>query len=169
MRKKAVCPNCRGEHPASYKGCPTYQEAKSIKRIQTTKAISYAEALKTIRNGGNSEHSKSDSVTLEQNKPATSAGDSNNSRNNNPDRAEIILPHPPPNEGITKQVNSYMDNTHKNCVKTELLTDFFQSFTTVLPTGMSFNPDSKELVAKLCQLVDAFLKSINNQTDPTPN
>ena len=162
--RKAICPNCRGDHPASYKGCPAYQEAKTIKRVQTTNAISYAEAVKTIRNQDNTELPRSNNTLSEQNKPATPAELSNKRGNDIPRRTEVNVHAAPPNVNKLNQVNAESENTHQQCVKIELLTEFFQSFTTVLLTGMSFSPDSKEIIAKLCQLVDGFLKSINKQT-----
>ena len=50
IEKKAVCPNCGGAHPASYRGCPKYKEAQTIKKVQTLDKISYAAAVKKVQN-----------------------------------------------------------------------------------------------------------------------
>ena len=118
--------------------------------------------VRTIKSNENHKNPESNSVNLAQNKPEIPEEVSNNISDNNPARDEVTVLRPSPNEDTIKQVNA---DTHKNCVQTEFLTDFIQSITTVLLTGISFSPDTSDLVAKLCQLVDTFVKSINKRTN----
>ena len=48
--KTAICPNCGGNHPASYRGCPAFKQEQEIKKVQITGKISYAEAARKCRN-----------------------------------------------------------------------------------------------------------------------
>ena len=160
--QRAVCPNCNGNHPASYKGCSKYTEAKDIVKIQTKEKISYADAARTLREKEQRHNAQAEHTNLvitSKNQPLEENNHASSSNSNI--RDEVNVPHAPPRDKIPNPHHAEIENTHQQCVKTEILAEFFQAFTNVLLTEMNFNPDSKEIIAKLCQLVDGFLKSIN--------
>ena len=155
--RRALCPNCKGQHSASYKGCRMYQEAKTIKKIQITESKSYAEALKTLRNKETSDHTVPSNVQPEQIKFTTSDEHSNHVSNDNASRDKINAQQSPSsNEGNVSPINPDHGNTHKNGVNTENLIIFVQSIGVLLSEKNS----KEELIAKLYQMAEDFVKSI---------
>ena len=50
VQERARCPKGRGPHPASYKGCTKYQQAKKLLKLRRRKESHTPEAVKTVRN-----------------------------------------------------------------------------------------------------------------------
>ena len=164
-QQRATCPNCKGPHPASYKGCPKYKQVKSIIKTQTTEKVSYAAAVRLSAtrlqnvNDDNRVTNSNETITdLNTNRSRAAASDPTDGligeklgtvkRSKNSDE-NVRSEKAPPNMTLSNQPNPDTENTQQQYVKIETLTDFFQSFTAVLLTGMSFSPDSMELIEKL--------------------
>lgn len=49
------CPNCGGNHSAGYKGCRVYASALEVQKVRTNENVSYAEALRRVKNVGYSQ------------------------------------------------------------------------------------------------------------------
>ena len=43
------CCNCGGDHKASSKDCPSYQEAQAIVKVKTEQKMTYADAIKLVK------------------------------------------------------------------------------------------------------------------------
>jgi hypothetical protein len=56
--RETKCPNCSGAHPATYKGCPAFQKAKEIKKVQIVEKLSYADAVNRVREIGQDKKAK---------------------------------------------------------------------------------------------------------------
>ena len=164
--RKTLCPNCKGEHSASYNGCRIYQEAKTIKKIQISESLSYAEALKTFRNKKTSDHTVPSNVQPEQNKSTTSDKHSNHVSNDNASQDKISAYQSPfSNKGNVSPINPDHGNTHENCVNTENLINFVQSIGVLLTEKNS----KEELIAKLyqnggglCKVNQAIMRNWDN-------
>ena len=154
--RRAVCPNCREGHPASYKGCRVYQEAKSIKRIQVTNSLSYAEAVKSLRNKKTLEINIANIVQPRQTRLSTSGELPSQVSTDNSSQDKTIPDRCPPNDGKLKPNNSVEENSHHNCVNTDVLIKFVQSISVLLSSTKS----KEELVAILHQMVEKLVKSI---------
>ena len=148
-KRKAVCPNCKGDHPASYRGCKMYQEAKSIKQIQVSKSLSYADAVKTFR-----EQTETSSVQPEPARQITVAEvTSHNIKDiSSQDQITVSLSSSLPNEGITNSIISAARNTDL----AEVLINFVQSISALL----NGNKPKDELIADLHRMVENLAKSI---------
>ena len=82
-QQTAVCPNCKGPHPASYQGCPKYQWAKKVQFTRILGSISYAEAVKKCkadeeRKKAKDTAKKADDTESKANKAAPSSGQNRN-------------------------------------------------------------------------------------------
>ena len=96
-------------------------------------------------------------VQTEQIKSTTSDEHSNHNSNDNASRDKINAQQSPSsNEGNVSPINPDHGNTHKNCVNTENLIIFVQSIGVLLSEKNS----KEELLAKLYQMVEDFVKSI---------
>ena len=150
---KAVCPNCRGPHPASYKGCVKYQHAKEVVEIKTRKNISYAEAVKTIINKKkeNQEHIEQskchtgNTVDPADDQPATQNSLPKGSNGNNTVESD--------SERLIEQNETVGDNAG---VEKLTLTIFVQKISQLLTQHHS----KPVLIHKLYELVTELVKHI---------
>ena len=154
--QRAFCPNCHANHPASYKGCKKYHEAKQILKIQTEEKLSYADALKSY-----GEKENRSIAQAEQTKPKTVSEDNNAPGNNQTDdiitncvnentNSERIL-------STGEHINTRSDKqNHNQCVNIDRLVEFIQSIGKLLLDQNS----KQDLIAKLNQMVDEFARSI---------
>ena len=155
--RRVVCPNCRGNHPAYHRDCRFYQEAKSIKTIQVTKQVSYAEAAKTFRNNINCDHNVPNSAHPIKSTSATTKG------NEPVNQYNMTGTQKPSMEEQTDPKNSSTVNIHQNCVNTTALASFVKSIG-LLITEMS-GSTKQELIAKLYETLENFVKSITAPTN----
>ena len=147
--RRTVCPNCRGEHPAYHKDCIIYQEARSIKTIQVSKQISYAEAVKTFRTSTNHDSRAPNRAHPEPiNKTSAEVMEIENHDDN------TTADHHPPNEENTNPKVLNKGNNHNNCVNIETLVMFVKSIS-VLLTGDNTN---QELTVKFHEMVEDFVR-----------
>ena len=151
--RRVICPNCRGNHPAYHRDCSFFQEAKSIKTIQVTKQVSYAEAAKAFRNNINSDHNVPNSVHPIKSTSATTKGNEPVTQYNTTGTQK------PSMEEQTDPKNPSTVNIHQNCVNTTALASFVKSIG-LLITEMS-GSTKQELIAKLYETLENFVKSIN--------
>ena len=155
--QKAVCANCNNNHPASYKGCRKYQEAKSIIKIQTKGKLSYAEAVKLFksenRNADRNEQSNnpnsSEGQPLKDNSHIREPNANSNNKNTSEDRL------PPVEQNIVISSQAEKEN-HKKCVNVDMLVHFAKSIGTILWGENT----TVELIKHINQMVDNFLESI---------
>ena len=153
--RRTICPNCRGEHPAYHKDCIIYQEARSIKTIQVSKQISYAEAVKTFRKSTNHDSSEPNRAHPEPiNKTSAEVMEIEvTSQDDN-----TTVNHLPPNGENTNPKVPNKGNIHNNCVNIETLAIFLK-FISVLLTGDNTN---QELTVKFHEMVENFARSMKH-------
>ena len=148
--RTVVCPNCREGHPASYKGCRVYQEAREIKRIQAINSISYAQAVKSVRN-------QKSAVTTNSTQPElvhpTTSGDISTQKYSERSTNDKTIP----NVGTSNSIKPVDHSNHDKCVNSDVLIKFVQSIGVLLLGNLSRD----ELVVKLCQKVEEFVTSLN--------
>ena len=49
---EAKCVNCRGQHPASFKGCPAYKQEEEVKRLAVEGRISPRDVIRKLKSEG---------------------------------------------------------------------------------------------------------------------
>ena len=159
--RRAVCPNCNGDHPASYKGCKKYYEAREIIKIQTTEKISYADAVKAIKD-------KQKRIIAQAELPYPGIGSkeqiaeednhaTNTTRNNTNSDDKISNADPSACNGNTNPGNPSEVN-HKQCINVDILITFVQSIGTVLHTKNT----TDDSIKNINELVEQFVAKIKN-------
>ena len=105
------CPNCQGDHPASYRNCPAFKTATKITKAQflAPTRITYAEAAKKYHQ---SEKMKDKPVDLQNTHTASSS-----------ESTKINNLKPPPTE--SKQ-NETGNDSHDNCMNKEIFLKFLR-------------------------------------------
>ena len=161
--QRASCPNCRANHPASYKGCKMYQEAKQIIKIQTEEKLSYADALKSFGRKENRNIAQA-----EQTKPKIVSEDNPAADNTGTDDiiTDCVNPHTN-SEHMVSTGENIIDTrsdkqNHNQCVNIDKLVEFIQSIGKLLLDQNS----KQDLIAKLYQMVDEFVRSIKKPNWP---
>ena len=159
--RKAVCPNCNGDHPASYKGCKKYVEAKEIIKIQTKEKISYADALKTMKEGQKR-------IIAQAELPCPGIGSKEQTAEEGSHTSSTIK-----NNTNSSDTNSNEDSTayngninsrnpseiiHKHCINVDILITFVQS----IGTSLQAKNTKEELIKNLYKLVENFVAKIKN-------
>lgn len=59
---KVKCCNCGGEHSAAFGGCEVQREAREVQKVKCLTKVSYAEALKKVRETGSIDKKSSEMV-----------------------------------------------------------------------------------------------------------
>ena len=147
--KKAVCPNCRGPHPASYQGCPAFKQAKVIRKIQANEGISYADAVKKHKAAANHPTNQPTDVHT---RPADVTGNPQSATDQHklaqPAKQANNVTAAPPSES---RENNNVDNKQIETVCNGIL-DFLQKFTSAL----TVNSSDDDLRTTLKKLADNF-------------
>ena len=157
--QRASCPNCRANHPASYKGCKKYQEAKQIIKIQTEEKLFYADALKSFgkkenRNIAQAEQTKP-KIVSEDNPAADNCYTGTDDIITDCVNAHANSEHMVLSTGENINTRSDKQN-HNQCVNIDKLVEFIQSIGKLLLDQNS----KQDLIAKLYRMVDEFVRSI---------
>ena len=141
--KENKCANCKGKHPASYRGCPNYKEAKVITRTQFTAQtkITYSQAIKKVKesaesyadqNNDTSETRRVPPELLNKNStpPSELTDNSAHMLNMTGENAAATTEIGPTksNEMITDKTEKANNETHTNCVSKEVFVRFLREF-----------------------------------------
>ena len=144
--KENKCANCKGNHPASYRGCPNYKEAKVITRTQFTAQtkMTYSQAIKKVKEckeckesyaGQDDETSETRLVPPEllnknHTPPSEVSDNSAHVQNMTGENAAATTIREPTksNEMITDKTEKANIETHTNCVSKEVFVRFLREF-----------------------------------------
>ena len=154
--KERKCPNCSGNHPASYKGCPSYKTALQVTKIQfqgPTK-MSYAEATKKM---------KASIPEIHLTKPPSEQSVNNTTKINHPEKPK--QPAPPPSEQTETPSESKRNATnltdHNNCVSKDLFYTFLKKCEEIFRDQRDKSEKEKSFLILIEQVI-----SYINDTNP---
>ena len=189
-KQNAICPNCKGPHPASYKGCPKYKQAKSVIKIQTTEKVSYADAvrirstrLQDVNDQGkvtNSNESTTDRNIIRPRAAASElkkgsvgeqpgtvnpsdviiCSENNVSNTNTSNSKQKIFELNGKNENTPNR-----ENIHEQCVNLDRLMNLIQSIGLLIGRSLPKN----ELIENLYTMINEFVQNIKSKHARNPN
>ena len=165
--ERARCPNCRGPHPASYKGCEKYKEAQKVVEIKTKEGISYADALKTlINNKGGKTEINEHTETRTGNIADLVIGQHPAAHSDTVHEKNSQESHACKKGNKVKDISCDQSNdhdthdshSHKQCVGIKTLVNFVQTIAIALKEDLT----KEELIGKLFELIAEMDKTIHN-------
>ena len=190
QENNARCPNCKGPHPASYKGCPKYEQAKAVIKIRVKENVTYAEAVrlraarlknddtrKKERNSGESTSDKDITRTRaytidnengligESHEAVNTNGADKNSRpRNNVSNTNITSPDHSISEKNGSDANRHRENIHDNCVSYDRIINLIQTIGLLMGKSLPKN----ELIENLYSIFNEFVRTIKPPIPPEP-
>ena len=143
----AVCPNCKGSHPASYHGCPEFKLAKEAQKKHILQRISYADAVRRCR------QEKEEKTNASKEKPAA-----NQATNVPPSAESTSRPSGESKENKPKETEKDEDtNKYIKNIDIKKITEFIKAIVTDIRT------DGTEKPEEVTGRVHALLQKLRDQ------